>query len=187
MYLYSYRVSIAAESVRCLTYILVVPSHRTFRQYQSGRRSAVWPSSLVRCSDRPYLYLLFLPWRMMSIYSNEGKRKMKTSSSKREQIDSDHRLSSSFSRTIIWRCYRRGRRRRKEREREREDENNLVANDRCPSNKNKTQERKKTTVTANHASMMYNNNRTPFFSSFVFLFPLLFFSLYLIHICSSWP
>lgn len=119
MYLYSYRVSIAAESVRCLTYILVVPSHRTFRQYQSGRRSAVWPSSLVRCSDRPYLYLLFLPWRMMSIYSNEGKRKMKTSSSKREQIDSDHRLSSSFSRTIIWRCYRRGRRRRKERGRER--------------------------------------------------------------------
>lgn len=35
------------------------------------------------------------------------KGKMKTSSSKREQIDSDHRLSSSFSRTIIWRCYRR--------------------------------------------------------------------------------
>lgn len=112
MYLYSYRVSIAAESVRCLTYILVVPSHRTFRQYQSGRRSAVWPSSLVRCSDRPYLYLLFLPWRMMSIYSNEGKGKMKTSSSKREQIDSDHRLSSSFSRTIIWRCYRREKKKR---------------------------------------------------------------------------
>jgi hypothetical protein len=75
MYLYSYRVSIAAESVRCLTYILVVPSHRTSRQYQSGRRSAVWPSSLSRFSDRPYLYLLFLPWRMMSIYSNEEKEK----------------------------------------------------------------------------------------------------------------
>jgi hypothetical protein len=45
MYLDSYRVSIAAASVRCLTYILVVPSHRTSRQYQSGRRSAVWPSS----------------------------------------------------------------------------------------------------------------------------------------------
>lgn len=113
MYLYSYRVSITAESVRCLTYILVVPSHRTSRQYQSGRRSAVWPSSHSRCSDRPYLYLLFLPWRMMSIYSNEQKRKetMKTSSSKREQIDSDH-LLSSFSRTIIWRCYRREERER---------------------------------------------------------------------------
>ncbi len=161
MYLYSYRVSIAAESVRCLTYILVVPSHRTSRQYQSGRRSAVWPSSHSRFSDRPYLYLLFLPWRMMSIYSNEKtrKRKMKTSSSKREQIDSD-RLSSSFSRTIIWRCYRRE---KKKSTRRREDENNLAAGDRCPSNKNKTQEREKTTVTANHALMMYNNNRTPFY------------------------
>ena len=117
------------------------------------------------------------------------KRKMKTSSSKREQIDSDHRLSSSFSRTIIWRCYRREKKRR--RRRRREDENNLLASDRCPSNKNKTQERKKTTVTANHASMMYNNNRTPFFPSllffsspFVLSLPL---SLYLIHIFSSWP
>jgi hypothetical protein len=104
---------------------------------------------------------LFLPWRMMSIYSNEKtrKRKMKTSSSKREQIDSD-RLSSSFSRTIIWRCYRRE---KKKSTRRREDENNLAAGDRCPSNKNKTQEREKTTVTANHALMMYNNNRTPFY------------------------
>ncbi len=136
MYLYSYRVSIAAESVRCLTYILVVPSHRTSRQYQAGRRSAVWPSSHSRFSDRPYLYLLFLPWWMMSIYSNEEEKKgkMKTSSSKREQIDSDH-LSSSFSRTIIWRCYRR------RKKRERENVNNLAAGDRCPSNKNKTQER----------------------------------------------
>ncbi len=39
------------------------------------------------------------------------KRKMKTSSSKREQIDSE-RLSSSFSRTIIWRCYRREKKKR---------------------------------------------------------------------------
>ncbi len=103
------------------------------------------------------------------------KRKMKTSSSKREQIDSD-RLSSSFSRTIIWRCYRREKKKKRE---ERKEVNNLAAGDRCPSNKNKTQERKrereKTTVTANHASMMYNNNRTPFF----FFFFSLLLSLYL--------
>jgi len=74
------------------------------------------------------------------------KRKMKTSSSKREQIDSE-RLSSSFSRTIIWRCYRREKKKKskeeRERERERDDENNLAAGDRCPSNKNKTQERER--------------------------------------------
>jgi hypothetical protein len=173
MYLYSYRVSIAAESVRCLTYILVVPSHRTSRQYQSGRRSAVWPSSHSRFSDRPYLYLLFLPWWMMSIYSNEEEKKgkMKTSSSKREQIDSDH-LSSSFSRTIIWRCYRR----RKKRERERMWTIWRRATDARATKTKHKREREKTTVTANHALMMYNNNRTPFY-----------FFLSLVHICSSWP
>jgi hypothetical protein len=68
---------------------------------------------------------------------------MKTSSSKREQIDSE-RLSSSFSRTIIWRCYRREKKKKKSKEeRERDDENNLAAGDRCPSNKNKTQERER--------------------------------------------
>ncbi len=70
------------------------------------------------------------------------KRKMKTSSSKREQIDSD-RLSSSFSRTIIWRCYRRETKKKSKSKRRREEASNLAAGDRCPSNKNKTQERER--------------------------------------------
>ena len=73
MYLCAYRVSIHPPgwladwsnraSVRCLTYILVVPSYRTSRQYQSERRSAVCPSSLFLSlhADRPYLFYCFCP------------------------------------------------------------------------------------------------------------------------------
>lgn len=107
----------------------------------------------------------------MSIYSNvekERERKMKTSSSKREQIDSE-RLSSSFSRTIIWRCYRRGKTKKKSKRR-RETTWTIwrrATDARATKTKHKRERgREKTTVTANHASMMYNNNRTPFFFFF---------------------
>lgn len=81
--------------------------------------------------------------------------------------------TSSFSRTIIWRCYRTERK---------EMNNRLPANNRPidempEQEKQSKREKKKTTVIANHASMMYNN-RTPFFS--LWFFSPLFSSLLLL-------
>ena len=92
--------------------------------------------------------------------------------------------TSSFSRTIIWRCYR------TEKKKEKRCEQSGGGRPMPEQQKQNTREtREKTTVTANHASMMYNN-RTPFLPSLSLSLTslssrLLFLSA--IHICSSWP
>ena len=192
------------------------PCIRTHIEYPSQQRASdVWPISwsshhighpdninqgdVLLVAHRPFLIALTIPisiycfcpgrwwdeqhspcWRKKAEEAGEGEGTMKTSSSKREQIDSD-RLSPSFSRTIIWRCYRRARDRGCE-----QSAGERSTDARATKTKHKS-EGKKTTVTANHASMMYNNNRTPFSFSLSPLSLSLSLSISLVHICRSWP
>ena len=147
--------------------------------------------------DRPNIYLSIvfaLADDEMNIHSSDereekGKEQtmMKTSSSEREQIDSDH-LSPSFSRTIIWRCYRREKGREQSAGKRPTDARATKTKHWRYAATDGKREEEKTTVTANHGSMMYNNNRTPFPSFFFSRFYSLYLSfLFGIHICCSWP